>query len=200
MYSENAENELIRRAQKGDKKAVCQLLAAYEGLIQNMRRRYQYTPTGAMIADDAPGILGLAFLEAVRDYKTEGQAHFAAFLQRRLHAAIYQAFRETCRYQQRTAHPEAAASEDGSDWYDVIPSALPSPEREVSARDELARICQQLSAAEKQLLSMICLQGLTQSRIAAMLHRSPGTISKQLQKLRTRLQAITGMATASPCT
>ena len=200
MYSENVENELLQRAQKGDKQAVCQLLAAYEGLIKNMCRRYQYTPTGAIIADDAQGILELAFMEAILDYQPDNHAHFAAFVQSRLHAAIYQTFRQTCRYQQRTAHPEVAVCEDVNDWYDAMPSITPSPEQQVSARDELTRLCQQLSAAEKQLLSMICLQGLTQSRIAEILQRSPGTISKQLKKLRAHLQAITDMETACPCT
>ncbi|BAL84430.1 putative RNA polymerase sigma factor [Selenomonas ruminantium subsp. lactilytica TAM6421] len=200
MYSEKDEKELIRRAQKGDNQAVCQLLAAYEGLIKNMSRRYSHTPTGRAIADDAQGILLLAFMEALRDFQPEGPVHFAAFLRSRLHSAIYQAFRTACRYNQRTAHPQTATEDEAGDWYDMIPGTAPSPEHQVTARDELTQICRQLSEAEKRLLSMSCLQGLTQSRIARLLHRSPGTISKQLQKLRAHLQAITGMATACPCT
>ena len=85
MYEENEENAQIERAQKGDKHACSQLLAAYEGLLQNMSRRYQYTPTGKAMAEDARGILNLAFMEAIRDFRSENGVHFAAFLQSRLH-------------------------------------------------------------------------------------------------------------------
>jgi DNA-directed RNA polymerase specialized sigma subunit len=46
MYSQQEENELLRQARQGDKAACEQLLVAYEGLLKNMSRRYQYTPTG----------------------------------------------------------------------------------------------------------------------------------------------------------
>lgn len=200
MYSEKDENELIDCAQKGDKQACSQLLAAYEGLMVHMSRRYQYTPTGKLLAEDARGILNLAFIEAIRDFDLHSHVHFAAFLQSRLHGAIYKAFRKTCSCQQHTTHPEAATTEEGSAWYDTIASTIPTPERTCIARAELTNICRQLSAAEKRLLSLIYLQGLTLKNIAQQLHLTPGAVSKQKAKLIAHLQAIADMDTACPCT
>lgn len=115
MYSLQEENELIHHAQAGNQSACAQLLAAYDGLIDHMRRRYQYTPTGKLLTDDARGILHLAFMEAIRDFEPERGIHFAAFLQSRLHAALYKAFKQTCKYHERTAHPSAPTEEDDHD-------------------------------------------------------------------------------------
>lgn len=199
MYTCEEERQLLIRAQKGDKTASTCLLQAYQGLIRSMSRRYQYTPTGREIADDALGILHLAFMEAIAAYDTDGPVHFAAFLKSRLHSALYAAFRRTCSYNQRTAHP-AASEEDGCDWYETVASTEPSPEHRLLARETLQRICQQLSAAEKQLLSLIYVQGMAQTKIARLLHLSPGTISKQKQRLLARLQVIDDMAVGCPCT
>ena len=89
MYSLQEENELIHHAQAGNQPACAQLLDAYDGLIDHMRRRYQYTPTGKLLADDALSILQLAFMEAIHDFNPSLGIHFAAFLQSRLHAALY---------------------------------------------------------------------------------------------------------------
>ena len=97
MYSLLEENELIHQAQSGSQTACAKMLTAYEGLLKKMSRRYEYTPAGKIIAEDALSILYLAFMEAVRDFNPAHGTPFAAFLQSRLHGSIYKAFRQACR-------------------------------------------------------------------------------------------------------
>lgn len=200
MYTEKQENDLIHCAQKGDKQACSQVLAAYEGLIQNMSRRYQYTPTGKTMMDDARSILNMAFMEALRDFHSERGVHFAAFLQSRLHGAIYKAFKHRYHEQEHTAHPAPPEDEENCTWYDNIASKLPTPEHITAARDTLNQLCQLLSDAEKRLLSLRYLAGLSQKEIARRLHTSPAAICRQLKGIKAKLQAIDDMDAGCPCT
>ncbi|SHK37286.1 RNA polymerase sigma factor, sigma-70 family [Selenomonas ruminantium] len=199
MYQEQEENELICRAQKGDKQACCKLLAAYEGLLRKMSHRYQHTPAGSQLSEDSPGILNLAFMEALKEFDSRRGTHFAAFLQSRLHGAIYKAFRRSLNDRGHTAHPETG-TEDNTEWYDAIASPAPTPERYAAARTELAAIFHHLSTAEKRLLSLIYVRGLSLKEIARRLELSPAAISKRKAKLLAHIQAITDMDTACPCT
>lgn len=188
MYTCEQENALLQQAQHGNKTACEQLLAAYAGLLKKMAHRYQHTPAGREIADDASGILQLAFMEAVQDFVPERGVHFAAFLQSRLHGAIYQAFQHTIAYSQRTAH--SATTADNTAWYDLTASPAPSPERIICARDELAGLIRQLNAPERQLLQLIYWQELPQKSIAQKLHLSPQAISKRKKQLLTKLKKL----------
>ena len=184
MYSLQEENELIHHAQAGNQSACAQLLAAYDGLIDHMRRRYQYTPTGKLLTDDARGILHLAFMEAIRDFEPERGIHFAAFLQSRLHAALYKAFKQTCKYHERTAHPSASTEEDDHDFFALQESPRPTPERYLLAREEVANLLHQLNPQEKELLQLIYAQGLPQITAARILHISPQTLNKRKKRLQ----------------
>ena len=83
MYNLTEENELIALAQQGSTAACEKLLAAYAGLLKNMRHRYAHTPTGKILSDDMQGILHLAFIEAIHSFEPARGIHFAAFLQSR---------------------------------------------------------------------------------------------------------------------
>ncbi len=189
MYSPQEEQELIRQARQGSEMACTQLLSAYAGLLKNMSRRYQYTPTGQLIADDALGILHLAFMEALQDFDPDRNIHFAAFLQSRLHGAVYKAFKQACSYNQRTAHP-VIESEDHQDFFDLQESPYPTPERKVLAREELRSILSQLSPPEKKLLQLIYAEKLPQKAIAQFLHLSPQAISKRKQNLIAKIKKL----------
>lgn len=184
MYSTQEENELIRQARAGQQAACQQLLTAYAGLVKNLSRRYQYTPTGKIIADDALGILYLAFMEAIQDFDPERNIHFAAFLQSRLHSAISKAFKQACSYSQRTAHPAAANEADSTDYFDMLESPQPTPERKILACDELAAILSKLSKQEQHLLHLLYGQDLPQLTAARLLHISPQTLNKRKMRLQ----------------
>ena len=190
MYSLTQENEIIHSAQKGSKSACEQLYAAYEGLIRKMSRRYAYTPTGKIIADDAEGILQLAFMETIRDFDHKKGINFAAFLQSRLHGSIYNAFRQACKYQQRTAHPAASTGEDGHDYFDMLESPQPSPERKIIIHEELVFILSQLNKQEKHLLQLLYIQDLPQIKAARLLHLSPQTLNKRNKRLIQHCQQL----------
>jgi RNA polymerase sigma factor (sigma-70 family) len=185
MYSIQQENELIHMAQHGNKTACEQLLQAYTGLLHKMAHRYQHTPSGRELSEDAPGILALAFMESVHAFDSSRGVHFAAFLQSRLQGALYKALRKTCTCNLHTAHP--AASGTDAPWYNLVESPAPTPERIITARDELSRLSRQLSTADKQLLSLLYYHELPQNTIARLLHLSPQTVSKRKQKLLAQL-------------
>ena len=190
MYSLTKENELIRSAQAGSQSACEELYATYEGLIQNMRRRYAYTPTGQTIADDALGILQLAFMEAIKDFIPSRGINFAAFLQSRLHGAIYKAFKQACRYNQHTAHPATTNAEDNHDYFDMLESPQPTPEQKILAKTELALVLHQLNPQEQELLHLLYIQDLPQTNAARLLHISPQALHKRKQKLISKLKKL----------
>ncbi|MBO5650610.1 MAG: sigma-70 family RNA polymerase sigma factor [Selenomonas sp.] len=190
MYNLQEENELIALAQKGSKNACEKLLATYEGLFKNMSRRYAYTPTGKTLADDMVGILHLAFMEAIRDFEPAHGTNFAAFLQSRLHGAVYKAFKHACSYSQHTAHPIIANREDCPDYFDTLENHQPLPENQILAQDELRRILHNLTSAEKRLLHLIYVQELPQIKAARILHITPQAISKRKQNLIAKLKKL----------
>lgn len=189
MYSIQEENELIRQAKEGQQTACQQLLSAYAGLFKNVERRYRYTPTGKIIADDVLGILYLAFMEALHDFDPDRNIHFAAFLQIRLHGAIYKAFQQACKYNQRTTHP-IIESDAHQDFFDLQESPQPTPERKVLAREELAAILRQLNQPEKELLHLLYREQLPQKAIAQVLHLSPQAVSKRKQNLIAKIKKL----------
>lgn len=190
MYKLETENELIRQARAGNSAACEQLLAAYTGLFKRMSHRYSHTPAGKTIAEDAMGILYEAFMNALQDFAPARGINFAAFLQSRLHGALYKNFQQTCNYQKRTVHPQAPDSADNRDYFDMLESPLPTPEQQLLLRNELASILALLNKNEKQLLSLLYLQDLPQITAARHLHISPQALNKRKQKLIAKLKKL----------
>lgn len=188
MYSLTEENDLIRLARHGNTDACQKLLSAYAGLIKNMRYRYAHTPTGKAIAEDVPGVLYLGFMEAIRDFDQTRGIHFAAFLQSRLHGAIYKEFRHFCCYLEHTAHPAVPPEEKTQDYFDTVESPLPPPEQKIIARSELAALLCRLSKPEQRLLHLLYIRDLPQNYAARLLHISPQALHKQKQKLIAKLK------------
>ena len=189
MYTIEQENDLIQQAKNGQTEACEKLLLAYAALLKKMARRYQHTACGQELKDEASGILHLTFMEAVYDFDHSAQVNFAAFLQSRLHGAMYKAFRRTVSYNQHTLHP-ASADDEKTPWYNLINSHTPSPEQIVCSRDELEGIYRQLSASEQQLLGLIYCQELPQTAVAKILHLSPQTVSKRKQRLFDKIKKL----------
>lgn len=190
MYNISEEQELIRCAQTGNKKACEKLYRTYAGLIKNMSRRYAHTPTGQIIAADALGIMQLAFMDALNDFAPERGIHFAAFLQSRLHSAIYKAFKQACKDRQRTAQLIKPADEDSRDHFDMLESPHASIESEIIARDTLTAMLRQLSKDEQNLFQLLYAQDLSQTRAADILHISPQALYKRKQKLLAKLKKL----------
>ena len=190
MYSLNEEKKLIHCAQTGNKEACEKLYIAYTGLIKSMNRRYAHTPTGQIIVADAPGILQLAFMDALKDFAPERGINFAAFLKSRLHSAIYKAFKQTCKERQHIAQPVKSNDEDNRNYFELLESPRPSVESEIIAREELAAILCQLSKQEQHLLQLLYVQDLSQIQAAQILHISPQALYKRKQKLIAKLKKL----------
>lgn len=152
------------------------------------------------MTEDARSILNLAFMEALRDFQREKGVHFATFLQSRLHGAIYQTFKRRYHEQEHTSHPAPPEGRESCAWYDNIASQRPTPEHIAAARDTLEQLCQLLSTAEKQLLSLRYLAGMSQREIARRLHTNPAAICRQLKRIKVKLQAMDDMEAGCPCT
>ena len=190
MYSLLEENELIHQAQSGSQTACAKMLTAYEGLLKKMSRRYEYTPAGKIIAEDALSILYLAFMEAVRDFNPAHGTPFAAFLQSRLHGSIYKAFRQACRDSQRLTLPASTDEDSSADYFDRCVSQQPEPERQIIAKEELSGLIRCLDKEEKQLLQLLYIQNLPQTAVARYLHITPQAVSKRKQHLTAKLKKL----------
>jgi RNA polymerase sigma factor (sigma-70 family) len=190
MYSLTEENELIALAQQGNTAACEKLLAAYAGLLKNMRHRYAHTPTGKILSDDMQGILHLAFIEAIHAFEPARGINFAAFLQSRLHSAIYKAFKNACSYGSHTAHPTSPDDTDSMSYFDTQESQQPSPERQLLAQEKLQGILSGLNTAEKELLQLIYVRELSQKAAARLLNITPQAVSKRKQNLIAKIKKL----------
>lgn len=190
MYSLQEENELIRLARQGNTAACEKLLTAYTGLLKNMHHRYAHTPSGKLLYDDMQGILQLAFMEAIHAFEPARGINFAAFLQSRLHGAIYKAFKNTCSYSKHTAHPALPDSEDSFAYFDSLENHTPSPERQLLAQEKLHNILRELTAAEKELLHLIYVRELPQKAAARLLNITPQAVSKRKRNLITKIKKL----------
>ena len=190
MYSLQEENELIRLARQGNTAACEKLLTAYTGLLKNMHHRYAHTPSGKLLYDDMQGILQLAFMEAIHAFEPARGINFAAFLQSRLHGAIYKAFKNTCSYSKHTAHPTLPDSDDRFAYFDSLENHHPSPERQLIAQEKLQTILKELTAAEKELLHLIYVRELPQKAAARLLNITPQAVSKRKRNLITKIKKL----------
>ena len=190
MYSLQEENELIRLARQGNTAACEKLLTAYTGLLKNMHHRYAHTPSGKLLYDDMQGILQLAFMEAIHAFEPARGINFAAFLQSRLHGAIYKAFKNTCSYSKHTAHPTLPDNDDRFAYFDSLENHHPSPERQLLAQEKLQNIVKELTAAEKELLHLIYVRELPQKAAAQLLNITPQAVSKRKRNLITKIKKL----------
>ena len=190
MYSLQEENELIRLTRQGSTAACEKLLTAYTGLFKNMCHRYAHAPSGKLLSDDIQGILQLAFMEAIYAFEPARGINFAAFLQSRLHGAIYKAFKNTCSYSKHTAHPTLPDNDDRFAYFDSLENHHPSPERQLLAREKLQNIVKELTAAEKELLHLIYVRELPQKAAARLLNITPQAVSKRKQNLIAKIKKL----------
>ena len=183
-----AEDALIARAAQHDAAASHQLYHYYHALLA--KEAHQRYLAAAGLRDEAEGIAGLAFTEAIAAYDATRGVHFAAFLQHRVKMALYTAFCRLRRYLRRTSHPDLDCTADGSLW-DLLPDSAPIPEANLCRRQQLRQAIHCLTAKEKAVLRLIYLYRLPHTTIAARLHITHQAISKihrrSLQKMRLML-------------
>jgi RNA polymerase sigma-70 factor (ECF subfamily) len=100
------------------------------------------------------------------------------------------------RKQQRQHRMSLVGHADASDLADLVTSAAtpePAPDVALQYREQLEQLCQQLSEADRQLVSLR-LEGFDTAEIARQLQVSEVAARVRLTRLRQRLQATGAMA------
>ena len=128
--------------------------------------------------------------QAIYAFEPARGINFAAFLQSRLHGAIYKAFKNTCSYSRHTAHPTLPDGDDHFAYFDNLENHHPSPERQLLAREKLQNIVKELTAAEKELLHLIYVRELPQKAAAQLLNITPQAVSKRKRNLITKIKKL----------
>jgi len=186
--AKDAEDDLIRRAVRGEAGALGEILGRYRGLL--VAETHASYLRNALPYADAAGIAELAFIEALHDYDPEHGAPFAGFVKSRVHMALYDALRRQRRLWERESRP--AQSPEGADMWEHIggtsdPTA--AADRRLLVEEILARTMHRLTEREKKILSLHYYAGLTLRRIAALLGTSAGALSKSKANLLRKLRA-----------
>lgn len=187
LLDKTAEDQLIEQAAHGDKAACLQLLSLYHGLLINETHRHLRGSSAEL--EDEQSLANLVFLQAVHDYDTSRNVHFAAFLQQRIRLTLYNAFRERREYWTHTCHPEQDSNRPDI-WERGIDRtcATDSPEALVCQRLLLRQLIRFLPAREKQLLVLLYLQDLPQTEIATRLHITHQAVTRLKQNMLRHLR------------
>lgn len=187
LLDKTAEDQLIEQAAHGDKAACLQLLSLYHGLLINETHRHLRGSSAEL--EDEQSLANLVFLQAVHDYDTSRNVHFAAFLQQRIRLTLYNAFRQRREYWTHTCHPEQDSNRPDI-WERGIDRtcATDSPEVLVCQRLLLRQLIRFLPAREKQLLVLLYLQDLPQTEIATRLHITHQAVTRLKQNMLRHLR------------
>ena len=187
LLDKTAEDQLIEQAAHGDKAACLQILSLYHGLLINETHRHLRGSSAEL--EDEQSLANLVFLQAVHDYDTSRNVHFAAFLQQRIRLTLYNAFRERREYWTHTCHPEQDSNRPDI-WERGIDRtcATDSPETLVCQRLLLRQLIRFLPAREKQLLVLLYLQDLPQTEIATRLHITHQAVTRLKQNMLRHLR------------
>lgn len=187
LLDKTAEDQLIEQAAHGDKAACLQILSLYHGLLINETHRHLRGSSAEL--EDEQSLANLVFLQAVHDYDTSRNVHFAAFLQQRIRLTLYNAFRQRREYWTHTCHPEQDSNRPDI-WERGIDRtcATDSPEALVCQRLLLRQLIRFLPAREKQLLVLLYLQDLPQTEIATRLHITHQAVTRLKQNMLRHLR------------
>lgn len=189
----NTEDELIQRAQAGDREAFCGLTRAYQRRIYSLALYYTRNP---MDAEDLSQEVWLKAYRALPDFK--GEASFYTWLR--------QITINTLLNQQR-AH-FWATGKNASERLSLDEIELPhSIEQTLHQRmlvDQVLQALGDLSARERLIFLLKHREGMTYDEIASTCGVSVGTIKKALfrtvTKLREQLGVNPALAEAAPAT
>lgn len=79
------------------------------------------------------------------------------------------------------------------EWAEQLAQTLPpeAAEDDLAALLDLARALQELTAAQRDILLLYCLHGMSYEEIAAYLQIPPGTVMSRLARAREALRALT---------
>lgn len=180
---------LVTRAQAGDRAALEDLLARLRpGIVRYCRGRLGRTAGSYESADDVAQEVCVAVLTALPRYVDQGRP-FAAF--------VYGIAGH------KIADAQRAGFRDRSDATDLLPDRAdeaPGPEDTAVAADEAARahaLLHKLPTAQRELLLLRVVAGLSAEETGAALDMSPGAVRVAQHRALARLRVLATESAAS---
>ena len=152
-YEDISDEELIRRAQNGEKKLEELLIDKYKGMV--LKKAHAMFLIGGEQEDlIQEGMIGL--FRAVRDYRPEKGASFATFASLCVERQIYKAIEISGRQKHKPLNSYISLSEENSPLKDAEDTKQQNPEEIVIDRENanqmLEKIQEKLSPFENQVL------------------------------------------------
>ena len=195
-YQNLRDEELIEKLRGGDEKIMEFILAKYKPLVRK-KANAMYLIGGDTDDLIQEGMIGL--FKAIRDYDASKESSFFHFAEICIGRQIYTAVESSNRKKHAPLNSYVSlysgANEDGVVLADSLTtSAMENPEQMMIDQENLAlfleTLKERLSKMERQVLDYY-LAGLNYQQIAEEMGKSPKTIDNALQRIKTKVKALT---------
>ena len=186
-YEGIPDEELIRRAQNGEKKPEEFLIDKYKGMVRK-KAHAMFLIGGEQEDLIQEGMIGL--FRAVRDYRPSKNASFATFASLCVERQIYKAIEISGRQKHRPLNSYISLSEENSPLKNTEDTKQQNPEEIIIDRESTnlmqEKIKERLSPFENQVLRAY-LEGKDYHQIARQMEKSPKSIDNALQRIRNKI-------------
>ncbi len=186
-YEGIPDEELIRRAQNGEKKLEEFLIDKYKGMVRK-KAHAMFLIGGEQEDLIQEGMIGL--FRAVRDYRPSKNASFATFASLCVERQIYKAIEISGRQKHRPLNSYISLSEENSPLKNTEDTKQQNPEEIIIDRESTnlmqEKIKEKLSPFENQVLRAY-LEGKDYHQIARQMEKSPKSIDNALQRIRNKI-------------
>lgn len=172
----NNEQELIRRAQRGDGEAFRQLVEAYQTQVYRLALRM----CGESAADDVTQEAFLAAWRALPDFR--GDCRFSTWLYRLTTNAGIDWLRREKRYRSTDDVTELELPDDAP--------SLQEQAEQSETQSAVRRALSRLSEEHRQVLLLRYMQELDYGEIAAALDVSEGTVKSRINRAKSKLREV----------
>ena len=172
----NNEQELIRRAQRGDGEAFRQLVEAYQTQVYRLALRM----CGESAADDVTQEAFLAAWRALPDFR--GDCRFSTWLYRLTTNAGIVWLRREKRYRSADDVTELELPDDAP--------SLQEQAEQSETQSAVRRALSRLSEEHRQVLLLRYMQELDYGEIAAALDVSEGTVKSRINRAKSKLREV----------
>ena len=153
-YEDISDEELIRRAQNGEKKLEELLIDKYKGMV--LKKAHAMFLIGGEQEDlIQEGMIGL--FRAVRDYRPEKGASFATFASLCVERQIYKAIEISGRQKHKPLNSYISLSEENSPLKDAEDTKQQNPEEIVIDRENANQMLEKIQ--EKEYHTTITVRG-----------------------------------------
>ena len=186
-YEGIPDEELLRRAQNGEKKLEEFLIDKYKGMVRK-KAHAMFLIGGEQEDLIQEGMIGL--FRAVRDYRPSKNASFATFASLCVERQIYKAIEISGRQKHRPLNSYISLSEENSPLKNTEDTKQQNPEEIIIDRESTnlmqEKIKERLSPFENQVLRAY-LEGKDYHQIARQMEKSPKSIDNALQRIRNKI-------------